>query len=70
MNKQDQTFHKFWLSQVKAKTKASFVAWEESKGVLRLKVVKDKQPNYFILDGSFDNVTPETYLSLLEAIEK
>jgi hypothetical protein len=46
------------------------VSWETTGDTLRLKIVKDKQPNYFILDGSFENVTLETYLSLLESIEE
>ena len=65
-----KNMHNFWLKQIQKKTKASFVAWEKDKDVLRLKVVKDGKSNYFILDGSFDNVTPETYLSLMESIQE
>lgn len=63
-------WHNFWLNQIKRKSKASFVSWEQDKENLRLKIVKDGQANYFILDGTFDNVNPETYLSLLNAIEE
>ena len=70
MEDKNKISHTFWLNQIKAKTKASFVSWETTGDTLRLKIVKDKQSNYFVLDGSFENVTLETYLSLLESIEE
>jgi hypothetical protein len=68
MSKKTVSFHSFWQNKVKESTKASFVSWETTGDKLRLKIVKDGQPNYFILDGSFENVDENTYISLLESL--
>jgi hypothetical protein len=68
MSKKTVNFHSFWQNKVKEVTKASFVSWEKSGDALRLKIVKDGQSNYFILDGSFENVDENTYISLLESL--
>lgn len=61
-------FHNFWLNQIKEKSKASFVAWEQDKDKLRLKIVIDGEPKYLSLNGGFDGVNIETYTSLIKQI--
>lgn len=61
-------FHNFWLNQIKEKSKASFVAWEQENSNLRLKIVINGEPKYLSLTGDFSNVTIETYAELLKEI--
>jgi hypothetical protein len=64
-----KNFHSFWLQKIKDKTKASFVGFETIGEELRIKIIKDGIPNYFILEGSFENVDVNTYDSLYNAID-
>lgn len=61
-------FHNFWLNQIKEKSKASFVAWEQENSNLRLKIVINGEPKYLSLTGEFSNVTIETYTSLIKQL--
>ena len=62
--------HQFWITQIKNKTGASFVGWENSTvDGLRLKIKFSKEePQYVDLKGSIDNVDTSTYLKLLEQL--
>lgn len=59
--------HKHYLKQIKQKLNASFVSWEtnSSDGTLRLKIIVNKEVNYFKLTGGFETVTSETYQKLM-----
>jgi hypothetical protein len=61
-------FHQFWVNQVKLKSNASFAAWEEYKGITRLKLIIGGEPKYLSLTGDFSNVTIETYAELIKQI--
>lgn len=59
--------HQFWINHVKKVTKASFVAWEECKGTLKLKVVINGVTDYLELTGGIQDVTADTYLKLINS---
>jgi hypothetical protein len=61
-------FHNFWLNQIKEKSKASFVAWEQENSNLRLKIVINGKSKYLSLTGGFDGVNIETYTSLIKQL--
>lgn len=64
--------HQFWITQIKNKTGASFVGWENSTvDGLRLKIKFGKEePQYVKLEGrgGIDNVNTSTYLKLLQQL--
>lgn len=63
-------YHSYNLGVIKNKLKASYVAFQKSKNIYHLKVVKDGNPRYFILQGTPDDVTEQRYKELLELLEK
>lgn len=62
-------YHNFYLNEIKKRSKASFVGYEQYKDSYKLKVVVDGMPQYFALVGTPEDVTPERYNELLRALQ-
>ena len=64
-----QHLNQLFLPQLKRKLNASFIAWERTGNTYRLKIVVDKKPTYYKLNGDISNVNFETYTALIKTIE-
>jgi hypothetical protein len=62
-------YHNFYLNEIKKRSGASFVGYEQYKNEYKLKVIVDKIPQYFALTGTPQDVTPERYNELLRALK-
>ncbi|HSE99846.1 MAG TPA: hypothetical protein VLA48_03030 [Nitrososphaeraceae archaeon] len=60
-----QKFHRFYLEEIKKKSKASFCGWETENNKTRLKLIIDGETKYLNLTGDFSGVNVETYCQLL-----
>lgn len=63
------SYHNFYLNEIKKRSKAKFVAYEEYQGRYKLKVIKkDGEEVYYALHGTPNDVTVERYTELLNSI--
>ena len=68
--KKTLNFHNFYLDLIKQKIGASFVGWENTKEVYKIKVIRNKETFYFDIKGSPSDVTRENYLNLIQSIRE
>ena len=61
-------YHQIFLNNIKKQVGASFVGYEQYKDEYQLKLIIDKQPLYFKLEGKPSDVTPQRYSELLSLI--
>lgn len=61
-------YHKIFLNHIRKQLGASFVAYERYRDNYRLKIVINKVPHYYDLDGTPDDVSPQSYNNLLQKI--
>lgn len=61
-------YHQIFLENIKKQIGASFVGYEQYRDTYQLKVIKNKKPIYFKLEGKPSDVTPQRYSELLNLI--
>lgn len=54
---------------IRQHTGASFVGWEQERNKFRLKIIHNKTPIYFDIQGTPSDVTVDNYLDLLKSIK-
>lgn len=62
-------YHQDNLTDIRRKVGASFVAYEQYRNTYHLRVIKNKIPYYFKLEGTPNDVTPQKYQQLLKVIQ-
>lgn len=62
-------YHNIHLNNIKKNTGCSFIGFEKTDETFKIKTIKNGQKEWFLLNGSPSQITPEFYLELENLIK-